>query len=254
MSRCFWSLVVLLVAGGLGAEPVHWKALLVTGYATDGSTTLDNWENSREAFQSLLIERGVDPAQMRVLSARSSLVGASVHGVTVVRTSLGEIHAALVALAPAPGEGLIVFLTSHGQRGGGFSLEHDGTGPAAVLTPAALAQDLAEAAGDRPVVVLISACFAGQFADPRGVAGPNRVVLMAARRDRSSFGCGAGTTMPEWDESLIRVWKSLDSEFSWQALAQGVADDVASKEADLPAGRHSFPQASIGLAVAYPGF
>jgi len=254
MDRCFWALLVLFAVGGLGAEPVHWKALLVTGYATDGSTTIDNWENSREAFQSLLIDRGVDPAQMRVLSARSSLVGTSVHGVTVARTSLREIHDALVALAPGPGEGLIVFLTSHGQKGAGFSLEHDGSGPATVLTPEVLARDLADVAGNRPVVALISACFAGQFADPRGVAGPTRVVLTAARRDRSSFGCGAGVTMPEWDDSLIRVWRTLDSEFSWQALSEGVANDVASKETDLPSGRHSLPQASIGLAVAYPGF
>jgi hypothetical protein len=246
-------ILVLLFSGFAGAEPLRWKALLATGYATDDGAVLDNWENAREAFHTLLVSRGVDPRQILVLSARSSLVGTETRGVTIGRTSRGAIQDALVTLAPGPDEGLIVFLTSHGQRGAGFSLEHDGGGMAGVLSPADLAADLSPA-GNRPVVVLISACYSGQFLDPRGVISPSRVVLTAARRDRSSFGCGAGTDVPEWDESLIRVWKSFEPGFSWEDLARAVADDITAKEAELPAAKHSLPQSSVGMAVGYRGF
>ena len=50
-------------------------------------------------------------------------------------------------------------------------------------------------------MVVISACFSGVFIP--ALAGPDRLILTAARRDRSSFGCGEADTYPFFDGCIL---------------------------------------------------
>ena len=50
-------------------------------------------------------------------------------------------------------------------------------------------------------MVIISACFSGVFVPP--LAGPNRMVLTAARPDRTSFGCGEEDRYPYFDTCML---------------------------------------------------
>ena len=55
-----------------------------------------------------------------------------------------------------------------------------------ILRPGVLANMLDRTCGKRPTVVIISACFSGVFLP--ALASSNRMVLTAARPDRTSFG------------------------------------------------------------------
>ncbi|MGE0741981.1 MAG: C13 family peptidase [Hyphomonadaceae bacterium] len=85
-----------------------------------------------------------------------------------------------------PNEDLVVvFLTSHGAPDGTAALrEHNRMFGG--LRPAHLSQMLAQAS-IRSRVVIVSACFSGQFIGP--LANDDTIVLTAAAPDRSSFGC-----------------------------------------------------------------
>jgi len=80
---------------------------------------------------------------------------------------------------------LFVFLTSHGAENHLFDLS---LWPWELeqLTPQRLA-GLLDAAGIRNRVILVSACYSGGFVLP--LAGPDTLVMAAARADRSSHGC-----------------------------------------------------------------
>jgi len=253
--RCSLALVLALVAWPVAGAPIHWKAVLVSGHATDGEGhALANWDRSRDAFHALLLARGLAPDDIRILTSEPSLVGTSSRGTPLGRGSTQALDTAVESLGLGPGDGLILWMTSHGSRGSGWVWERDGEGGSwGVVTPAHLADLLARTVGDGPAVVLISSCFSGQFLGDEGVTGRQRVVLTAARADRSSFGCGAGSRMPEWDESLVRLWTAMPTGFLWPTLVAALADDVAGKEGALAEARRSFPQASVGPGVDFDG-
>ena len=64
-----------------------------------------------------------------------------------------------------------------------------------------LAGMLDRTCGKRPTVVVISACFSGVYV--RTLARPNRMVMTAARPDRTSFGCGQDNTDPFFDDCFL---------------------------------------------------
>ncbi len=246
-------LVVLLLATGLlsgETPPIHWKAVLVTGYSSDeNGDRLDNWDNAREAVRQRLVASGLRNADIGLLSTEGELIGTEVDHNPIRSTSKAGLADALLRLDLRPGDGLLLFLTSHGEENAGWVLEWDGDEDGTVLTPSELDTMLDASVGDLPAVILVSSCFSGQFLDP--VAGPRRVVMTAARRDRSSFGCGAGTVMPEWDDSLLKVWSTWDKRKGWSAFAAAVAADITRKEAGYAPGRRSLPQVSVGSLVDF---
>lgn len=86
-----------------------------------------------------------------------------------------------------PDEDLVlVYLTSHGTEDHRFLLRRPGVFER-LLEPARLRAALDDA-GIRHRVVVISACYSGGFAAE--LEDPDTLVLMAARHDRPSFGCG----------------------------------------------------------------
>ena len=83
---------------------------------------------------------------------------------------------------------LLLYLSSHGTEDHEFLLRRpDPEQPDELLTPKQLRAALDDA-GIRHRVVVISACYSGGFA--RALNSPDSLLLMAARRDRPSFGCG----------------------------------------------------------------
>jgi hypothetical protein len=101
------------------------------------------------------------------------------------------------------------------------------------------------ACGKKPTVVVISACYSGVFV-PR-LAGPNRMVLTAARPDRSSFGCGESDTYPYFDACVL---ESLPKVKDWPALGRAAQACVATRERAEGLTPPSEPQMSIGGEMA----
>ena len=133
-----------------------------------------------------------------------------------------------------PDDGCAVFMTSHGSRSG-FYIKSDNT-----LTPNKLDSILDAACGERPTVVLISACYSGVFMD--ALKADNRIIMTAARKDRTSFGCSAEATYTYWDSCMI---EELPEANTWTELYSTVTACIEVKESRGNFKR-SFPQASFG--------
>jgi hypothetical protein len=97
--------------------------------------------------------------------------------------------------------------------------------------------------GLRPTVAIISACHSGVFLDD---AAPNRIILTAARADRTSFGCGAAFDYTYYDSCLFDHWPHSRNFID---LYNAVVLCVEDKERQMNV-TPSEPQASFGTAVA----
>jgi hypothetical protein len=95
------------------------------------------------------------------------------------------------------------------------------------------------------MVVIVSACFSGTFVP--ALAGDNRMVMTAARADRSSFGCTQDARYPYFDSCVVQT---LPAAHSFPALADKVKSCVARREQETGASPPSDPQVSIGRDVA----
>ncbi|MEQ7154622.1 C13 family peptidase [Brevundimonas aurifodinae] len=138
------------------------------------------------------------------------------------------------AAARAP-RGCFLYITSHG------SPEFVVFGPDVSLTPTLLATLVRGWCGDRPTVLVLSACFSGAFID--GLAGPNRMILTAARRDRASFGCSEDAIYPYFDGCVI---ERLPTATDFIALGNAVRACVKDREEAEGLAPASEPQVFIG--------
>jgi len=233
-------LLFLLASCAVGAEPppannvaevfptAGYKVVLVAG--DDSLTVFDNAVAMLR--HQLLARRGFAPDDMQVLSAR--LGGPQ-------RATVQHVMDAIADMKPAAGQGCLVFATSHGVHDGGMWLSASQT----PLSPLALDLALNTGCGDAPTVVIMSACFSGSFAQPP-MARPNRIILTAARPDRTSFGCKAGRRYTVYDQCLLR---SLAAGTDWRQVydqTRGCVGEEELREQVVP----SDPQGWFGDQVA----
>jgi len=208
-------------------------AVLVAG---DGS--LPVFDNAVAGARARLLARGgATPADITRLSAARRMI-AKQH---VRPATLRNVLAAVAALRPAPGQGCLVFATSHGGEGEGLWLSAGED----FLTPGALDHALVQGCAHAPTFVVVSACFSGSFALPP-MTRPNRIVLTAARPDRTSFGCAAGRVYTVYDRCLLAAF---DRGGTWRqayASIKGCVADEEAREQAVP----SEPQAWFGADVA----
>jgi hypothetical protein len=92
--------------------------------------------------------------------------------------------------------------------------------------------------------VVISACFSGVFVP--ALASANRMVLTAARPDRSSFGCGESDKYPYFDECFL---SSIPQASTFPGLGLAVQRCVATRELKEGMKPPSEPQLFIGGAL-----
>src|SRR5690606_23240396 len=104
-----------------------------------------------------------------------------------------------------------------------------------------LARVVRQTCGARPTVVIVSACYSGQFVD--ALEAPNRMVFTAARRDRTSFGCGAGERYPWFDGCVL---ESLPEADDFLSLAATTRTCVARREDEAGVPLPSEPQLFVG--------
>jgi hypothetical protein len=134
-----------------------------------------------------------------------------------------------------------VFLTSHGREDE-FALDFYEAGTTN-LTAHDFAQML-EASGIGPAVIVVSACFSGSFIDE--IAAPDRLIITAARGDRSSFGCRDGAEWTEFGQSFFDL--ALRAERDPRKAFAIAAEDVARKEA-IDGLTQSLPQINEGAEI-----
>src|SRR5215471_6966787 len=181
-----------------GTSNLTWKATLMTG-----DDSINVFDNARKTLKSEFLQMGVTPSNIKELSMnplerkRGSLASSAVNLAGALRElSIGDQDACLI------------HMTSHGSPQG-FYLRN-----APPITPKMLNNILDLACSDRPTVVLVSACYSGVFVGP-SMQKENRIILTAARQDRTSFGCSAENQYTYWDACLI---DSLPLTDNWKSL------------------------------------
>lgn len=208
------------------------KAVLIAG---DDSLVV--FDNATAGLRRRLMDRGVAVSDIQSLTA--SKAGGP-------RVSLSAVTDAVAAMRPSVGQACLVFATSHGGQGLGLLLSPGRE----FLTPQGLDRALAVGCGNAPTVVVVSGCFSGSFAKaPMNRA--NRVILTAAREDRTSFGCGAGREFTVYDKCLLDAIDALGGRgklATWAAISDRTRGCVAAEERRVRV-VPSEPQSAFGAAV-----
>lgn len=187
-----------------------WKALLMTG---DDSITA--FDNARKKFKEILMARGVQAENIKELSIKKSEQTGG-----VMASTAANMQSALQSMNPGDGSACFVHMTSHGTKTG-FMLKGQ-----SYLTPSKLNDILDQTCGTRPTVLLVSACYSGIFID-QTTSKPNRIILTAARKDRTSFGCSPDETYVYWDTCLI---ENMPTATSWKDLQAKTDACIENKE------------------------
>jgi hypothetical protein len=238
MSVVRLSLVLAFVTAATcqAAQPpmvTSYKTVLIAG---DGSLAV--FDNAVNAMANRLRAAHTSSgADMQILSGSKQVINAG-----FARAATPEnIVAALQHMRPRPGQGCFVYATSHGAEGFGIVLGLTDE----AIDPKDLDEALQQGCGNAPTAIVMSGCFTGIYAHPP-VTRPNRIILTAARPDRTSFGCHAGRTYTVFDKCLL---DSFDQAGDWKQAFATARSCVSAEERRghvIP----SEPQAWFGSGVA----
>jgi hypothetical protein len=229
------------LAGPVQAAPVQpaspfadWSAVVVAGdwHAHSGGPS-EAFDNARRDVARALEGAGFARANIRQFSVRPRRY----RDVQPLKASPRAIYETLSDLAHRNGGGCLAYFSSHGAPDGVVVDD-------VVLPPGVMDAMLDEACGARPTIVVVSACFSGVFVRP--LAGPNRMILTAARADRTSFGCGEADRYPYFDDCFLQGMSRVRT---FPAVADFVRSCIADREASEGATPPSEPQVWVGEAL-----
>jgi hypothetical protein len=216
-----WGIATLLLAPAmaqaaqsLGAEEIFWRqpervARAASAMAPARATHADVFfvgfagDDSQEIFaREVRVAAGtvaerLDPPGRSLLLLNNRAANASGSPIA----SIGTLELALEELAPRMDlaeDVLFLYLTSHGLPSSELYVAN-GELPLEQITPARLRKLLARF-GFRRKIIVVSACFSGDFA--RELVDDSTVVLTASRADRPSFGCRDSRGMTYFGEAL----------------------------------------------------
>lgn len=210
------------------AARLRWKAL-----AAGGDDSIVAFDNAVDRFAALMTDSNV-PGVLRYTSTVSRV--APDRPIATV----DALDAGLKTLRPGAGEACLIFLTSHGARDG-LLMKQD-LDQQQRLNPARFGRMMDEDCGQAPTVAIVSGCYSGIFLGQVTEAS-NRIILTAARRDRTSFGCSADQDFTYFDACLFDAWPLSGT---WEVLFNRTADCVRQKERTLGF-QYSQPQAWFGV-------
>jgi len=226
----------LAAAGGAQAASsfADWSAVVVAGdwHASDGGAT-EGFDNARRDVTLALGRAGFQTQNIRQFSVRPERY----KDTRPEKAEMRGIYNALVDVSGRTAGGCIFYMTSHGMPQGA-QLDQG------ILRPGVLATMLDQTCGRRPTVVVISACFSGVFVP--ALARPNRMVLTAARPDRTSFGCGQDNKYPYFDDCFL---SSMPSARDFAVLAGAVRECVRVREVAEKMSPPSEPQVWVGAEL-----
>jgi hypothetical protein len=219
----------------------NWSAVVVAGdWHSQGNTPSTAFDNARREIAKRLPMIGFNPANIRQMSARLDLYPDP----NVWHADPRTLTSLLKQLLPSAPGGCFIYWTAHGapERQGYISgVVADET----MLSPGGLRGILDDTCRDKPTILIISACFSGQFIPP--LQAPNRMILTAARADRASFGCGIDNVYTFFDECILNSFAVVHD---FPGLAKAAQDCVAAREQRENMSPPSEPQVSIGEKIA----
>lgn len=224
------------VSGAAQAAPGpfgDWAAIVVAGdnHASGGRATTEVFDNGRRDVTEALTEIGFTPENILQFSIQADKYPDPKPLNARSYRTLVEQFSGLTQRARG---GCLLYFTSHGSPEGIVMGD-------ALLTPVTLATLIDDSCGKRPTVAVVSACFSGVFV--RDLEWPNRMIMTAARPDRTSFGCGATDRYTYFDDCFLQSLKRANN---LQDLSSAVPTCVSTREKAEKIGPPSEPQVVIG--------
>jgi hypothetical protein len=213
----------------------NWAAVVVAGdfHSAHTNNPTETFDNARRDVAAELIKKGFEADHVLQFSVRPERYA----DVDPGKADPEPIYEGLRDLAQRAKAGCLFYLTSHGAPQG---VVVDGQ----LVPPRLMDQLISDACGERPTIVIISACFSGVFVP--ALAGANRMILTAARPDRSSFGCSESDKYPYFDACMLQ---SLPSAHDFVALGPEVQACVARREVAKGLSPPSEPQMFVGAGL-----
>ncbi len=233
---CLMMAALPVSAGAASSAFSNWAAVVVAGdfHAHDGGPT-EAFDNARRDVGKALVNAGFQPQNIQQFSVRPENYPKE----KVLPSTVGYIKSSLEQISRQAKDGCLVYFSSHGSPQGILLGE-------GIYTPAAMSSMIDDVCGKRPTVVILSACFSGIFLP--SLADTNRVILAAARPDRTSFGCSQNDKYPYYDDCVI---SSFPQSSDFRALAIQVRSCVDKREIVEGAKPPSEPQTAIGGEIAF---
>jgi hypothetical protein len=255
-----WSLACLLAAGALGrpashspvasaalaaqaetarhalSQPVPAPAVLLVAAALDGSSHA--FVGDVRLADTRLRALAPQMASLRLGNggAPRDWPAASPRNLAAAFEQAGRL---LHAAPPGRPRLAVVLLSSHGDVGH-LALEERRSGRLQRVSAAQLRRWLSPLAGV-PTLVVVSACHSGSLIP--ALRGPQRIVMAAARSDRSSFGCETESNNTYFVDELFRTLQPGLSIQDWFAAA---AASVGERERRMQLSPPSEPQLDVG--------
>ena len=216
-----------------GAPLSDWAAVIVAGddhAGHSGGATTETFDNARRDLATAFEAKGFSAANLRQFSLRPERYPPP----RPLKTDAAAVLDTLRGLSAKASGGCLVYFTSHGSPEGIVVGN-------ALVAPLMMRMILDKACGERPSVVILSACFSGVFVP--ALKKDDRMILTAARRDRSSFGCSESDKYPYFDACMLQV---LPAAPDFPSLGPRVQACVARREREEGARPASQPQVWVG--------
>jgi len=210
----------------------NWAVLLVAGdYRAHSGAPSKVFDNGRRDLAAAFAKIGFRRANMLQFSVD--------YDEGTEHVSIPDIASEFQTLAKRAKGGCLIYFTSHGTPTGMIMGD-------ALLSPDQMHDMVGSACGARPAVIVMSSCYSGQFVAP--LQADNRIVMTAARPDRTSFGCGEMDHYTFFDDCFLRA---LPMAGDFPTLGGLVQQCVAEREQEMKATPPSEPQVSVGPNVIF---
>lgn len=194
-----------------GTRFAGWTAAVIAAdWRTSDGQPIQAFDNSLRDLSEGFLKAGFQ---------RQSMIGFTLRPDVAQPVTAQQGANAVSQLAAQGTGGCLLYFTSHGSQQGLVF------GPNDTIAPQQMAGLVNSWCGQRPTVVIISACFSGVFVP--ALAAPNRMVVTAARPDRSSFGCSVDAQHPYFDGCIL---ESLPGSHDFLTLAAGAQACVSRRE------------------------
>ena len=232
-----WSIIAvgLMLARPAAAGPFdNWAAMVIAGdwHAHSGAAT-EVFDNARRDLAKDFAQMGIAPDHIQQYSARPDADPV----IKPFHADPATIEANFKRLTQQATAGCLIYLTSHGAP-----LD---VAMGDALVPIRTIGDLVDqSCPDRPTIVIVSACYSGMFIPV--MLAPNRMIITAARGDRTSFGCSEDLKYTFFDQCVL---ETLPKVTTFPALYGMAKDCVAAREMAEHVSPPSEPQVYIGGTI-----
>jgi hypothetical protein len=213
----------------------NWAALVVAGdwHAHSGAAS-EVFDNARRDLVKALGRMGFPQNHIQQYSARPDADRSTMP----LHSDPATIGVNFTKLTEQATGGCFAYFTTHGAPLGVMMGD-------SVVGVRTIGDLIDRACPGRPTVVVISACYSGMFIPV--LHADNRMIITAARGDRTSFGCGETNMHTFFDQCIL---ESLPKSTTFTVLSDLARKCVALREKAEMVEPPSEPQVYIGSAIA----